>query len=87
MDLVTANALVDTFLNNALDLQTLAKEETDPRIVRWLHKKAAEYTGNASEVVSLPLEGWDWLCPVARSKEMGSGIAAETIESLTKVKG
>lgn len=75
MDLVTANVLVDTFLNNALDMQTLAKEETDPRVVRWLHAKSAEYTANAAAVVNLPLDGWDWLTPSTRTKQQNDELA------------
>lgn len=72
MDLPTANIMVETFLNTANDLQTLAAEETDPRIVRWLREKAARCTQDAAEIVSLPLEGWDWLIPAAQSQETAS---------------
>lgn len=63
MDLVTANIMVDTFIATATDLQTLAKEETDPRVVKWLLAKAAEYAQNAADIMTLPLEGWDWQIP------------------------
>lgn len=86
MDLVQANIMVETFINTATDLQNLAREESDPRIVRWLMERAAENSKHASDILKLPIEGWDWLTPAATVGDaIGDLPVGDAIEDATPI--